>query len=786
LSINDQYIIQQDFQLIPIKELSEDAKKRFSCNADDFVISSKLSRSNSQVIDCDGALLLKEFQEPKSMIDAIISFSSKKSLDAQDVLDKSYSFLNQLRRSGTLVLSDGKMPKQISPQLPINSDFLSYSISRLINIIEDTEVYEISDKNNHPFVLKIGRANGKQSLEKNFSNETNILSHIHSKYCPKLIEAGHFKNNPFLIMELVEGEHASKAANRIRRALFNNYHQDLLKLCISILEVYVDIHKQNLIHSDVHPDNILVNQMNEVKLIDFGLARFENWSDETNPRRGGIGFFFEPEYAKAVLKGLPTPPATFKGEQYAVAALLFFLFTGKHYINFSYEKSESLEQIKNQDPLSFKELDIVECEAIEKILHKALSKNPEDRYPDIKSFLLELSNAHLPSANGCNILKVPLPAAGKSINRLSPGSAIIKTGLSTAPTSSVTYGAAGIAYYFYRLSCLFDNPQLLSSSEVWIHKALANTDVETAFYNPQLEITKKTVGNISLYHSITGVLCVNALICSSMGRINLFTELINKFINAASSTSDKLDLTTGRSGLLIGCALTIESIRSNGHFNKELLIQFGNETLNSIWDEIDELKPIREDKRIEYLGIAHGWAGILYASLLWCHLSRQPVPRNLLERINQLIECRESHDTTVSWRKKLNHPAVWTGWCHGTAGYIHLWTLANRFFKEEAFNELALQSANHMNQSTNAITSNVCCGLSGQAYACLNLYKHFDDEKFLKKAIELKTDAMARVQDSNLILNSLYKGDIGLALLEADLYTPMFSAMPLFEPHGFI
>src|SRR6185437_13575938 len=183
------------------------------------------------------------------------------------------------------------------------------------------------------------------------------------------------------------------------------------------------------------------------------------------------------------------------------------------------------------------------------------------------------------------------------------------------------------------------------------------------FYNPQLEITKKTVGNISLYHSITGVLCVNALICSSMGRINLFTELINKFINAASSTSDKLDLTTGRSGLLIGCALTIESIRSNGHFNKELLIQFGNETLNSIWDEIDELKPIREDKRIEYLGIAHGWAGILYASLLWCHLSRQPVPRNLLERINQLIECRESHDTTVSWRKKLNHPAVWTGWC---------------------------------------------------------------------------------------------------------------------------
>ena len=786
MSINDLYIIQQDFQVIPIKELSEDAKKGFSCDADDFVISSKLSRSNSQVIDCDGALLLKEFQEPKSMIDAIISFSSKRSLDAQDVLDKSYSFLNQLRRSGTLVLSDGKIAKQITPQLPINTDFLSYKISHLIKIIEDTEVYEISDKNNNPFVLKIGRDTGKQSLEKNFSNEINILSNIQSKYCPKLIEAGHFKNNPFIIMELAEGEHASKTANLIRKALFNNYHQDLLKLCISILEAYVDIHEQHLIHSDVHPDNILVNQMNEVKLIDFGLARFGNLRDEKNPRRGGIGFFYEPEYAKAALKGFPTPPATFKGEQYAVAALLFFLFTGKHYINFSYEKSESLEQIINQAPLSFKELDIVGCDAIEKILHKALSKNPEDRYPDIKSFWLELSNTHLPSANGCNILKVPLPAASKSINRLSLASAIVKTGLSTAPTSSVTYGAAGIAYYFYRLSCLFDNPQLLSSSEVWIHKALANTNVETAFYNPQLEITNETVGNVSLYHSITGALCVNALICSAMGPINLFKELINKFINAASPTSNKLDLTTGRSGLLIGCALIIESISSNDHFNKELSLKFGNETLKSIWDEIDELKPIREDKRIKYLGIAHGWAGILYASLLWCHLSRQPVPRNLLERINQLIECREYHNTSVSWRKKLNDPAVWTGWCHGTAGYIHLWTLANRFFKEEAFNDLALQSANHMNHSTNVITSNLCCGLTGQAYACLNLYKHFDDERFLKKAIELKAIAISRVQDSNLILNSLYKGDIGLALLEADLYTPLFSAMPLFEPHGFI
>jgi serine/threonine-protein kinase len=85
---------------------------------------------------------------------------------------------------------------------------------------------------------------------------------------------------------------------------------------------------------------------------------------------------------------------------------------------------------------------------------------------------------------------------------------------------------------------------------------------------------------------------------------------------------------------------------------------------------------------------------------------------------------------------------------------------------------------------------NLCCGYAGQAYALVNLYKHTLDRSWLRRAqnqAQLAARSMVALAqagtDRQLALRteSLYKGELGIAVLASDLQNPEFAAMPFFE-----
>jgi eukaryotic-like serine/threonine-protein kinase len=86
---------------------------------------------------------------------------------------------------------------------------------------------------------------------------------------------------------------------------------------------------------------------------------------------------------------------------------------------------------------------------------------------------------------------------------------------------------------------------------------------------------------------------------------------------------------------------------------------------------------------------------------------------------------------------------------------------------------------------------NLCCGLAGQAYALLNLYRHTNEPIWLTRASELTHRAASVVNDAGpgtlaeqlaLRPESLYKGELGIIALDSDLNRPEFARMPMFEP----
>jgi serine/threonine-protein kinase len=77
--------------------------------------------------------------------------------------------------------------------------------------------------------------------------------------------------------------------------------------------------------------------------------------------------------------------------------------------------------------------------------------------------------------------------------------------------------------------------------------------------------------------------------------------------------------------------------------------------------------------------------------------------------------------------------------------------------------------------------STLCCGSAGRAYALLNLYKHTGATEWLSRARHLANHAAASAHSTSQRRNSLWKGELGVAVLIADLDSPENARMPFFE-----
>ena len=240
--------------------------------------------------------------------------------------------------------------------------------------------------------------------------------------------------------------------------------------------------------------------------------------------RSRIAFFFEPEYAKAA-QGKRGPPASSAlGEQYALAALLYSIVTGNHYLEFSIEKEEMLRQIVEDPPLPFIRRGVPAWPELEQVLAKALAKRPAERFTTVADFASAVA-AIAQTEDTAAVEEVVTPAVFPEaqqmlrsvLARMDVGGSLFVSGLEAAPRVSVTYGSAGIAYALYRMACSRDDCRLLATADLWAARSARDVERPDAFYNNDIDITPEIVGRISPYHTASGVYTVQLLIARVQG-----------------------------------------------------------------------------------------------------------------------------------------------------------------------------------------------------------------------------------------------------------------------------
>lgn len=126
-------------------------------------------------------------------------------------------------------------------------------------------------------------------------------------------------------------------------------------------------HRQGVIHRDLKPGNIMLTASQEIKIIDFGLAK---WQKDTALTLSGEGYYTI--YYSAPEQRLDFHRADQKSDIYSFGKTLYYLFTGDE--PYDIDKDDVPEQVWP-------------------VLHKAIRKNPEHRYATVEEMMEALEKA---------------------------------------------------------------------------------------------------------------------------------------------------------------------------------------------------------------------------------------------------------------------------------------------------------------------------------------------------------------------------------------------------------
>jgi eukaryotic-like serine/threonine-protein kinase len=796
-------VLPSDVSVNAIAELPPVVQQKIKSDPNHFVITRKHVRTPSKVISPVAAAFLAQFSEPKTIVEATLRFCESNEAKPEAVLEDVFPLLKRLISAQLLVPADSDLANPILPSFGPGDQISGVRVIENIQFLEDTEVYKADDGQNRTLALKIFRREASEIGSKAIDHEAKAMSRLDGRINPKLVATGVHDGRPFLVTEWIDGVSAQVAAENIRSRQGVRARDQLLRLCISIAEAYVHLHDQGVVHADVHARNAIVDRSGSIKLIDFDQSVIAGEPDDI-ARSGHIEYYLAPEQARSITDSGDYLRPTANSEQYSIAVLLYFLITGAYPIDFSVDRRELLSQVVHNGVLPFSARQVPAWPGVEALVVKALAKNPGDRFSSLAEFAAQL---RMQSDAGAS----PAGAIEQTGN-LSAGEALLERVIgdvgrlvpfgfdrdAVTPLCSVNMGAAGIAYALYRIATTRNDPELMSAADIWCCFAESRMHRTESVYDESLELTPNTIGHVSPYHLPSGVHCVRALIGQALGDIDSAEAAVKAFVAAVAnreSEETQLDLTTGMSGALLASALLLEALPEAAASGVKMLLDFGNVAFARLAERVEAFSPIRGCAAMPFLGLAHGWAGLMYALARWREAASLSPPVWLAERLFQLADCRDASNGSARWPWKLNNEGgesenYMVGWCGGSAGMIHLFTLGHRVLRDRAFLGIAEEAANNVWQTwehtagQNGGLGDLCCGSAGSAFGLLNFYKASGDPIWVDRARKLADQAASHTRRWARFPNSLYKGEVGVAVLIADLSRPETACMPFFEEEG--
>ena len=213
----------------------------------------------------------------------------------------------------------------------------------------------------------------------NLLREARITGKFQHPNIVTLYDAGEYEGIPYLVYAFIEGETLAQLLKHSGALSLSN----AARLIAGVLDGLSYAHQQGVMHLDIKPANVIVSKKGQPMLLDFGISRHIGYPQPT-PGIDGTPQYMAPE-------NLNSQGVDFRSDIYSVGILLFECVTGKPAV-VGESLFQILNRVANENVRAPSELNAGIDEKLEAIIRKAVSKNPDERYPDAATMRQALLN----------------------------------------------------------------------------------------------------------------------------------------------------------------------------------------------------------------------------------------------------------------------------------------------------------------------------------------------------------------------------------------------------------
>lgn len=281
-----------------------------------------------------------------------------------------------------------------------------YEIRALLGAGGMGEVYRAFDDELERFVaLKFLKPTDDEDKLRRFRQEAKAVSALSHPNILTIYEVGKIENAHFIVSELISGKNLREIIAEQKQTV-----DEVLEIGVQIGNALAAAHAVGIVHRDIKPENIMVLPDGNIKVLDFGLAKFvesENsleadFGDSTasliQTKAGmiiGTVNYMSPEQ----LRGKPIDVLT---DIWSLGVVLFELLTLRRPFN-GESVSDVIASVLEHSLPSLSQLDAKITPEIESVVSKALAKDKAARYQSAKALAADLKKARFAAENKSGI-----------------------------------------------------------------------------------------------------------------------------------------------------------------------------------------------------------------------------------------------------------------------------------------------------------------------------------------------------------------------------------------------
>ena len=228
-------------------------------------------------------------------------------------------------------------------------------------------------------VLKLEYSNDAKFVSK-FRVEAQSVAGLSHPNIVNVYDVGEDDTLYYIVMELVEGITLKKFIEKKGRLEIN----EAIGIGIQIAQGIEEAHKNNIIHRDIKPQNIIISKEGKVKVTDFGIAKAATSNTITSNAMGSV-HYISPEQARGGYSDE-------KSDIYSLGVTLYEMLLGK--VPFEGDSTVTVAFAHvHEEAVPLEEIDGMIPRSLSRIVQKCMQKKPDMRYESAGALIMDLRRA---------------------------------------------------------------------------------------------------------------------------------------------------------------------------------------------------------------------------------------------------------------------------------------------------------------------------------------------------------------------------------------------------------